>query len=168
MLYSGTLFYIYSIHKNLHLLVPASYSIPPQHPHHWQPPVCSLCPWFYFCFIDRFICVLFYILPIKVIMWYLSFWLTSFSMIISSCIRVAVNGIISFLWLSNSTLYIYYILFTIHLLMDMFCCFCALAITNSAVVYMGVHVSFLSFVFFLDICPGVGVLYFMATLFLIS
>ena len=25
----------------------------------WQPPVSSLCPWFYFCFTDRFICVIF-------------------------------------------------------------------------------------------------------------
>ena len=51
--------------------------------------------------------------------WYLSFWLTSLSMIIASCIHVAANSIISFfLWLSNILLYICTTSLSIHLLMD--------------------------------------------------
>ena len=31
----------------------------PTHPPHWQPQVCSLCHWVFFCFVDRFNCVIF-------------------------------------------------------------------------------------------------------------
>ena len=58
MLYSRTLLFIHSIDSNLHLLIPNSHSIPPPIPPPWQPQVCSLCLWVYFCSIDKFICVL--------------------------------------------------------------------------------------------------------------
>ena len=61
-----------------------------------------------FCFIDRFICVVFQVPHLSDVIWYFSFsyWLTSLCMIISSCIHVAENDIIcSFLWLSSIPLY---------------------------------------------------------------
>ena len=85
----------------------------------WQPQVCSLC--LTVCCIFRFICVILYIPHMSNIMWYFSFsfWLTSLSMIISSCIHVAANGIFpSFLWLSSIPLYICTTSLSIHLLMD--------------------------------------------------
>ena len=53
-----------------------------------------------FCFVEQFTCALFYIPHISDITqcWYLSFsfWFTSLSTIISSCIHVSTNGIIFF------------------------------------------------------------------------
>ena len=45
----------------------------------WQPHICSLCLWICFCFVDKLICVIFYIPRVSAIIWYLSFsvWLTS-------------------------------------------------------------------------------------------
>ena len=59
VVYSGTLLFIHSTYKSLHLLTPTSRSIPPPPPCPWDLPVCSLCPWVYFCFTDRLICVIF-------------------------------------------------------------------------------------------------------------
>ena len=55
----------------------------------WQPPICSLCLWICFCFMDRFICVIFYIPHISNIIGCLSFsvWLTSLSTIVSRSIH---------------------------------------------------------------------------------
>ena len=66
-------------------------------------PLCSLCLWVCSCFVDMFLCVIFYISHISDIIWYLYFSdLTLLSMIISRPIHVAVNGIISlFVWLST-------------------------------------------------------------------
>ena len=51
----------------------------PTFPPPWQPQVCSLCLWVCFSFIDKFICVIFYIKHISGIIWYLSFsFLTDF------------------------------------------------------------------------------------------
>ena len=53
------------------------------------------------CFINRFICVVFQIPHISDVMQYLSVWLTSLRMIISSSIHVAANGIILFLFMAE-------------------------------------------------------------------
>ena len=46
-------------------------------------------------------------------------------------------------------------------------CFCVLAFVNSVAVNIGVDVYFLNRIFFLDICPGVGFLDHMVTLFFV-
>ena len=98
----------------------------------------------YFCFVNKFICIIFLDPTYKWHLWYLSFsvWLASLNMIISKTIHVAVNGIISFfLWPSNIPLYIYvyiyiYIytyIYTPHILYPFICqwtdgCFHVLAV----------------------------------------
>ena len=72
-----------------------------------------------------------------------SFWLTSLSMIVSSCIHVAANGIIFFWWLSNIPLYIYVLYLLNHSSVDAhFACSHVLAIVNSAALNIRMHVSF--------------------------
>ena len=101
-------------------------------------------------------------------MWYLSFsfWLTSLSMIISSCIHVAASGIISFFFMAE-----WYSIVCMYHLCQLFICQWifrlgpCLAIVNSATMNIGVHVSFLEFC--LDACPGVGLLDHMLILFLV-
>ena len=94
LLYSSTLLFIHSLYDRSHLLTPTSPSLP-QTPPPWQPRVCSLCPWVCFCFIGSFVLDSTY-------KWYhmvfVFLFLTSLSMIISSSIHVAANGIISFLF----------------------------------------------------------------------
>ena len=78
-----------------------------------------LCPWFCFCSIDRFFCVIFYTPHISDTMWYLSFsfWFTSLSMIISSFIHVAANGIIPLFFMAEWSFVVYmYHIFFIHLI----------------------------------------------------
>ena len=86
--------------------------------------------------------------------------LTSLSMIISSCICVNVNDIISsFLWLSSIPLYIcttslsipYLYLLPYWTLWPLSC----LGYYNSAAMHSRVHTS-IQIMFSLDICPGVG------------
>ena len=59
---------------NPKLLVHPSPAVPPP----WYPQVHSL--WVYFCFVDKFICVIFYIPHISDITWYLSFSLGEHSL----------------------------------------------------------------------------------------
>ena len=61
-----------------------------------EPLVCILCVCF--CFVNKFLCVIFQILHISDIIWHLFFSarLTSLCVIISRSIQVAANGIISF------------------------------------------------------------------------
>ena len=78
-------------------------------------------------------------------------------MIISRCINVATNGIISlFLRLSGILLYECSTSLSVHLVMDKHC-FQALVTANSAVMDIGMHVSFLIRIFS-RYMPGVGLL----------
>ena len=71
----------------------------------WQPQACSLHLWVYFWLVDRFICAIIPHLRFHMcdVIRHLSltFWFTSLSTIICSCIHVAANGIVYFLWLSS-------------------------------------------------------------------
>ena len=57
--YSRTLLLIHSKCNRLDLPTPNSLSVLVPPPLPWQPQVYSLCLWFCFCFVDRFICVIF-------------------------------------------------------------------------------------------------------------
>ena len=105
------------------------------------------------------------------LIWYLSFsvWLTSLSMIISSCIHIAANGIISFLFTVQqySIVYMYHIFF-IHSSVDGHLgCFHVFAIVNSVLQWTLGYMYLLELEFSLDICPGVGWLGHMALYFLL-
>ena len=109
-----------------------------------QSNVCSLCLWVCFCFVNKFICIIFLYLHISDT-WYLvfSFWFTSLNMIISTSIYVGTNGISSFLWLIFNGIYNIYHIFLIHSCVSGHLgCVCVLAIVNNAAVNMGVYVSF--------------------------
>ena len=72
--------FIHSKYKSLHLLTPYSQSIP-QHPFSlWQLQVFSLCLQLCFCFVDRFICAIFYIPHISdsIVYLFFSFFLSFF------------------------------------------------------------------------------------------
>ena len=77
-------------------------------------------------------------------MWFLSFWLSLLSMIICRSIHVAANDIISFFFIAE----LYSIVYMPHLLCPFLSVdghlgyFLVLAIVNSAVMNIGVHVSF--------------------------
>ena len=98
VLYSRTLLFAHPLYNSLHLLIPISYSfslptLPP-----WHPQVLfSVCESFSVLWIGSFVSY-FRFHKRHDIMWYLSlpFWLTSLSMIISSCIHLAANGMILF------------------------------------------------------------------------
>ena len=66
-----------------------------------------------FLFVDKLICVTFQISHVSDILWYLPFCLTSLSGIMSSCFRVAANGLISFSSMAEqySTGYMWHIFF---------------------------------------------------------
>ena len=97
------------------------------------------------------------------------FWHTSLSMVISSCIHVAINGLTSFLMLNSMSSYIYvythiYInIYThttsssfIHLSMDI--CFHVLTIVNSAATEHKDACIFLNYSFVWLYSPGVRLL----------
>ena len=133
---------IRSVCNSLHLLSPTSWPIWAP----WQPEVCSLCLWVCFCFVDKFICVIFYVSHVSDIIWHLpvSVWLTSLSVIISRCIYVAANGIFHFCFMAVCACAKVY---TPHLLMHSSVsshsgCFLVSGIVSCVAVNVGVHVVF--------------------------
>ena len=73
----------------------------------------------------------------------------------------------SFFWLSNIPWYIHHIFFIHSSVGGHFGCFPVLAIVNSAVTLGYTYLFELEFSSFLGICPGVGLLNHMVTLFLV-
>ena len=125
----------------------------------WQPEVCSLYLWF--CFKDLFIC---YNL-VSTYKWHhmIFVFLTSLSMMISSCIHVAANGIHLFFLMAELCSIVYmYSSFFIHPSVGHLGCLQVLAIVNSAAVNTEVHVSFWITV----LCPRMGLLDHVVVLFL--
>ena len=87
----------------------------PNPPHSWQLQICSLNLWVYFCFIDMFICVIVWIPHTSSMIWYLPFWLSSFSMIMSRSLHIATNCI-TLLFFDGVILYIYvYVCVCVHI-----------------------------------------------------
>ena len=103
-------------------------------------------------------------------MWYLSFssWLPSLSIIISSCIHVAADGIISFfLWLSGIQLYVCDTSsLSVHLWMDVQVVSMSHLLWTVLLWTQGCRYLF-QLAFCLDTCPGVELLYYMVALFLV-
>ena len=127
------------------------------------------CLWVYFCFVYRFICVLFYIPHICDIM-IVVLWLISLSIVFSKSTHVAVNSIFhSFLCV------IFHCVCIAHSFLSQFpvdgplCCLHVLAVVHSAAMNTGVHIAFWMkiFVFFLDIYARLGLLDHTVVLFLV-
>ena len=167
VLYNRILSFIHSIYNSLHLLTPNSPSIPPPSPSplattvlfsksvslplsHRQVHLClildSTCKWHH-----MYLCS--------------SLWLISLSMIISSCIHVAANGIFSFfLWLS-----IPWHIYLPHLLYPFICWWTFRFFPCLCFDHRGACIfSDYSFVWVLSLCPGVGLLDDMVIMFLVS
>ena len=88
--------------------------------------------------------------------------------IISSCIHVAANGIISFFFMAEyySIVYMHHIFFIHSSIRGYLGCFYILAIVNTAAVNTGVHASF-QITVFLDTCSRMGLRDHMVVLFLV-
>ena len=151
------------------MLIPNSLSLPLSLLPSWQLKASSLCLWVSFCFVDSFICAMFQIPHVSDNVWCLSFsfWLTSFSMIISSCTHVAADGITAgfFMVVRYSILYAYH--FSIHASADRRSGrYCVLAIVNSAAMNIGVCESS-SVIVLSGMCPGMRSLDHRVILFLV-
>ena len=129
------------------------------------PQICSLCLCLHCCPANRFISTIF-LDSVYMYIWYLffSFWFHS----VGSAISLELAQMCSFLWLSNSPLYICTTTsLSIHLLMDMnLGCSHVLATVNSTVVNIEVHVSFSVMISSGNI-PVVGLLGLMVVLVLV-
>jgi len=80
---------------------PLSYLSPPPFPSGNN--VCSLSMWIFFCFVNKFICIIFFYIPnISDILWDLSLFDTFHLVVISRSIHVPANGIISFFLMAES------------------------------------------------------------------
>ena len=162
---SRTLFFVHSICNSLHLLTPTSQSLPyiirsllaTTILFSMSMSLSLFCRWIYLCHILDSNYKWYHIV-------FISFWLTSLSMIISSNIQVAAHGIILLFFMAKISLHICTTYFWfIHLSMDT-ACFHILAVVNSAAMNIGWMCLFES-QFCLDICPGVGLLDHMLILF---
>ena len=73
------LVFIHSLCNSLCLLIPNSQSIPPLTPFPSKPQLCFLCLWVCFCFIDRFIYVIFWIPYVNVLYVFVFLFLICFT-----------------------------------------------------------------------------------------
>ena len=149
--------------------IPISQFIPTSLPP-WYPYICSLCLCLYFCFANKFICIIFLDSTYKgyyMIFVFLQF--TSLCMTVSRPIHNSANGTISFLFTleSHSIVCMYCIFFTHFLVNGHLGCFHVLTIVNNAAMNTGVHVSFWSIVFS-RYMPRVGLLDHMVALYVLA
>ena len=103
LLASVYILFFHARYNSLHLLSPTSHCIP----HQTSSPLANTSlislSLSLFLFVDRFICAVLKVPHISDAIWYFSFsfWLASLGRIISSCVHVAANGIISFVFLNG-------------------------------------------------------------------
>ena len=72
----------------------------------WWPAVCFLCLWLYSCFVNKFICNIFYILHISDTIISFSLWLSSLSMItLGPSMLMQMTVFHCFVWLSSGPSY---------------------------------------------------------------
>ena len=111
--------------------------------------------------------MLYFRFHIKVILYSVCLCLTSLSMIISGSICVATKGIISFLWQSNIPLYIDTISsLSIHLLINTYIAFMPWLLWIVLLQTLG-YMYLFKLEFSPDICPGMGLLDHVVSLFLV-
>ena len=82
-------------------------------------------------------------------------------------LQMVLFGLFFVLWWSNNPLYIHHIFLSRLFVYGHLGCFHVLAIVKSAAMNVGVHLFTLGFSFFLDTCPGVGLLDHIIVLFLV-
>ena len=141
--YSRTVF-IHPVYNSLRLLIRHAQSSPPNSSS-WQPQVCSLCLWVWFCVTEGSF-VPYFRFYIQVTSYGTSLCLSDSLYLVWSSLDhdVAADGIISFFLMAEqySTVYMYHIFF-IHSSVDGHVgYFHFLAVVNSAAVNIGVHISF--------------------------
>ena len=162
VLYRRTLLFSHPIYNSSNLLIPNSQFFLPHPLPLWQRPVCSLCLWICFCFVNMFICVIFYVDIHDDIIWHLSFsfWLTLLSMKISRSMLLPVALLHSFygwvVFCCVCVACVYHIFFIHSSVHGHLGCFHILANISSVSMNIMVHVSFWIIVLSGCMPPGIG------------
>ena len=117
-----------------------------------------LCLRVYFCFVDRFTCIILQISHISGAIWYLfySFWLRLVRSSLVASVLLQMAWFCSFLWLSRIPLYICHAFFICSSVNRRLGCFQVLAVVNSAATNIGVY-GFFRIIVLSGYMPGTGI-----------